>query len=86
MCIRDSLVGDEVQITFTMEGYGDVIVWINIRSEGTNILNIELLEGNTREFDNRKDIAKPWPPNYALAPIFIISESGFTHPVFFTLK
>jgi len=66
------LVGDEIQITFTMEGYGDVIVWINIRSEGTNILNIELLEG-TQEYDYRKDIAKPWPPNYALAPIFMIS-------------
>jgi len=67
------LVGDEVQITFTMEGYGDVIVWINIRSEGTNILNIELLEGNTLKHDYRKDIAEPWPPNYALAPIFMIS-------------
>ena len=66
------LVGDEIQITFTMEGYGDVSVWINIRSEGTNILNIELLEG-TQEYDYRKDIAKPWPPNYALAPIFMIS-------------
>ena len=66
------LVWDEIQITFTMEGYGDVSVWINIRSEGTNILNIELLEG-TQEYDYRKDIAKPWPPNYALAPIFMIS-------------
>ena len=66
------LVGDEIQITFTKEGYGDVSVWINIRSEGTNILNIELLEG-TQEYDYRKDIAKPWPPNYALAPIFMIS-------------
>ena len=67
------LVGDEIQITFTMEEYGDVIVWINIRSEGTNILNIELLEGNTQKYDYRKNIAEPWPPNYALAPIFIIS-------------
>ena len=67
------LVGDEVQITFTMEGYGDVIVWINIRSEGTNILNIELLEENTLKHDYRNDIAEPWPPNYALAPIFMIS-------------
>jgi hypothetical protein len=67
------LVGDEIQITFSMEGYGDVIVWINIRSEGTNILNIELLEGNTQKYDYRKNIAEPWPPNYALAPIFIIS-------------
>ncbi|MDE0741925.1 MAG: hypothetical protein OSB59_04995, partial [Candidatus Poseidoniia archaeon] len=60
-------------ITFTMEGYGDLIIWINIRSEGTNILNIELLEGNTQKYDYRKDIAEPWPPNYALAPIFMIS-------------
>jgi len=67
------LVGDEIQITFTMEEYGDVIVWMNIRSEGTNILNIELLEGNTQKYDYRKNIAEPWPPNYALAPIFIIS-------------
>ena len=67
------LVGDEIQITFTMEEYGDVIVWINIRSEGTNILNIELLEGNTQKYDYRKNIAEPWPPNYALAPIFMIS-------------
>ena len=56
-----------------MEEYGDVIVWMNIRSEGTNILNIELLEGNTQKYDYRKNIAEPWPPNYALAPIFIIS-------------
>ena len=67
------LVGDEIQITFTMEEYGDVIVWMNIRSEGTNILNIELLEGNTQKYDYRKNIAEPWPPNYALAPIFMIS-------------
>jgi len=67
------LVGDEIQITFSMEGYGDVIVWINIRSEGTNILNIELLEENIQNYDYRKNIAEPWPPNYALAPIFMIS-------------
>jgi hypothetical protein len=67
------LVGDEIQITFSMEGYGDVIIWINIRSEGTNILNIELLEGNIQNYDYRKNIAEPWPPNYALAPIFMIS-------------
>tara|TARA_B100000029_G_scaffold295955_1_gene289238 strand:- start:249 stop:1448 length:1200 start_codon:yes stop_codon:yes gene_type:complete len=67
------LVGDEVKITFTMEGYGDAIVWMNIRSEGTNILDMELAESNTQKFDYRKDIAEPWPPNYALAPIFMVS-------------
>ena len=39
------LVGDDVEIKFTMEGYGDVTVWTNLRSEGTNVLDIELLEG-----------------------------------------
>ena len=68
------IVGDEVQITFTMEGYGTVTVWINIRSEGTNILDIELLEGNEQKYDYRKEVAEPWPPNYALAPIFMVAS------------
>jgi len=67
------IIGEEVKITFTMEGYGQVAVWMNIRSEGTNILDVELLEGNKQKFDYRKDVAEPWPPNYALAPIFMIA-------------
>ena len=67
------IIGEEVKITFTMEGYGEVVVWMDIRSEGTNILDIELLEGNKQKFDYRKDVAEPWPPNYALAPIFMIA-------------
>ena len=46
---------------------------MNIRSDGTNILDIELLENN-QQFDYRKDVAEPWPPNYALAPIFMIAS------------
>ena len=68
------IVGDEVEIKFTMEGYGSVTVLMNIRSEGTNILDIELLEGNEQKIDNRKEVSEPWPPNYALAPIFIIAS------------
>jgi len=67
------IIGEEVKITFTMEGYGEVVVWMNIRSEGTNILDIELLEGNKQKFDYRKTVAEPWPPNYALAPIFMVA-------------
>ena len=68
------LIGDEVQITFTMEGYGTVTIWMNIRSEGTNILDVELLEGNEQKYDYRKEISEPWPPNYALAPIFMFAS------------
>ena len=68
------LVGDDVEIKFTMEGYGDVTVWTNLRSEGTNVLDIELLEGNPQKFDYRKEVNEPWPPNYALAPIFMIAS------------
>ena len=68
------LIGDEVEIKFTMEGYGTVTVWMNIRSEGTNILDIELLEGNEQKYDYRKEVSEPWPPNYALAPIFMIAS------------
>ena len=68
------LVGDDVEVKFTMEGYGDVTVWTNLRSEGTNVLDIELLEGNPQKFDYRKEVAEPWPPNYALAPIFMIAS------------
>ena len=67
------IIGKEVEITFTVEGYGSVSVWMNIRSDGTNILDIELLENN-QQFDYRKDVAEPWPPNYALAPIFMIAS------------
>ena len=66
------IIGKEVEITFTVDGYGSVSVWMNIRSDGTNILDIELLENN-QQFDYRKDVAEPWPPNYALAPIFMIA-------------
>jgi len=70
------LIGDEVKIIFTMEGYENLNVWINIRSEGSNILpQLELEEGGgTKNIDLRKDIAKPWPPNYVLSPIFIVAS------------
>ena len=59
-----------------MEGYENLNVWINIRSEGSNILpQLELEEGGgTKNIDLRKDIAKPWPPNYVLSPIFIVAS------------
>ena len=63
-----------MQITFTMEGYGTVTVWMNLRSEGTNILDIEMLEDYEQKYDYRKEVAEPWPPNYALAPIFMIAS------------
>jgi hypothetical protein len=69
------LIGDEVEIMFTMEGYGNLNVWINIRSEGTNILEVELEEGGvTKNVDLRKDVSEPWPPNYTLSPIFIVAS------------
>ena len=69
------LIGNQVQIMITMEGFGDQNIWINIRSEGTNILEVELEEGGIdKSIDQRKDVAEPWPPNYALSPIFIIAS------------
>ena len=69
------LIGDEIEIMFTMEGYGDLNIWINIRSEGTNILEVELEEGGVnKNIDQRKDVSEPWPPNYALSPIFIVAS------------
>lgn len=69
------LIGDQVEIKFTIEGYGDLNVWINIRSEGTNILEVELEEGGiNKSEDKRKNVAEPWPPNYALSPIFIVAS------------
>ena len=69
------LIGNEVEITFTMENYGNLNVWINIRSEGTNILEVELTEGGVdQSIDQRKEVSEPWPPNYALSPIFIVAS------------
>jgi len=68
------LQGKEVSILFSIEGYKDVNVWIDIRSGGANILEVEIEEGDGDvQIDYRNQIAEPWPPNYALAPIFMIS-------------
>ncbi|HJM17603.1 MAG TPA: hypothetical protein QGI59_03760 [Candidatus Poseidoniia archaeon] len=68
-----NIIGEDVKIKFTMEGYGEVIVWMNIRSEGTNVCPDIILKEEKQTFDYRKDVAEPWPPNYALAPIFMIA-------------
>ena len=68
------LQGEEVSILFSIKGYKEVSVWIDIRSGGANILEVDLKEGDGEiQHDYRKQIAEPWPPNYALAPIFMIS-------------
>ena len=68
------LQGEEISILFSIEGYKDVSVWMDIRSGSANILEVEIEEGNGDiKLDYRKQIAEPWPPNYALAPIFMIS-------------
>ena len=68
------LPGEEISILFSIEGYKDVSVWIDIRSGSPNILEIEIEKGNGDvKLDYRKQVAEPWPPNYALAPIFMIS-------------
>jgi hypothetical protein len=69
------LTGDEARLNFVMEGYGTVVVWMNIRADGANIMEIEMNEGEEQtNYDYRKNVAKPWPPNYALAPIFMIAS------------
>jgi hypothetical protein len=69
------LGGDEARLNFDMEKYGTVVVWMNIRADGTNILEIEMNKGEGQtNYDYRENIAKPWPPNYALAPIFMIAS------------
>ena len=68
------LQGEEISILFSAEGYKDVSVWIDIRSGSSNILEVEVEEGDGNiKLDYRKKVAEPWPPNYALAPIFMIS-------------
>ena len=68
------LQGEEISILFSIEGYKDVSVWMDIRSGSANILEVEVEKGDGDiKLDLRKQIAEPWPPNYALAPIFMIS-------------
>ena len=68
------LQGEEISILFSIEGYKDVSVWMDIRSGSANILEVEIEKGDGDiKLDLRKQIAEPWPPNYALAPIFMIS-------------
>ena len=68
------LDGEEVRIIFELDGYGTVSAWINLRAGGDNILEIEMSEeGKQVNLDFRKTVAAPWPPTYALAPIFMLS-------------
>ena len=69
------LKGEEARLTFVLEGYGTVSVWMNIRADiSANIMEIEMEAGqDEKNYDYRKNIVEPWPPNYALAPIFMIS-------------
>ena len=68
------LQGEEISILFSIEGYKDVSVWMDIRSGSANILEVEVEKGDGDiKLDLRKQIAEPWPPNYALAPIFMIA-------------
>ncbi len=69
------LKGDEARIVFALEGYGTVNVWMNIRADiSANIMEISMdLGDEEKNYDYRKEVAEPWPPNYALAPIFMIA-------------
>ena len=68
------LDGEEVRIIFELDGYGTVSVWINLRAGSDNILEAEMSEeGKQVNLDYRKIVAEPWPPTYALAPIFMLS-------------
>ena len=69
------LKGDEARIVFVLEGYGTVNVWMNIRADiSANIMEISMELGDEeKNYDYRKEVAEPWPPNYALAPIFMIA-------------
>jgi len=68
------LNGDEIEVRFIMEGYNTINIWTNIHSDLSNILEVEMLEGQeTITYDYRNNVVKPWPPNYMLAPIFMIS-------------
>jgi len=69
------LKGEEAKLTFVLEGYGTVNVWMNIRADiSANIMEIEMETGQDEKiYDYRKNIVEPWPPNYTLAPIFMVS-------------
>ncbi len=68
------LDGEEARIIFELDGYGTVSAWINLRAGGDNILEIEMSEeGKQVNLDFRKTVDEPWPPTYALAPIFMLS-------------
>tara|TARA_Y100001970_G_scaffold256252_1_gene333810 strand:+ start:2792 stop:4000 length:1209 start_codon:yes stop_codon:yes gene_type:complete len=69
------LKGEEISILFSFEGYKDLNIWIDIRTGVANILEIEMIKGDgTEKSDYRTNIAEPWPPNYALAPIFMLTS------------
>ena len=69
------LNGEEIRILFAFEGYKDLNIWIDIRAGVANILEIEMIKGDgTEKNDYRTNVVEPWPPNYTLAPIFMLTS------------
>ncbi|PXF20599.1 MAG: hypothetical protein CXX75_00125 [Methanobacteriota archaeon] len=68
-----NLTSGELKVTFFSPGFRTHSIWIDLRPAATNLLNAQLEPGDGRDVTNqRSNIARPWPPSAAQAPVLAV--------------
>ena len=68
-----NLTSGELKVTFFSPGFRTHSIWIDLRPAAPNLLNAQLEPGDGRDVTNqRSNIARPWPPSAAQAPVLAV--------------
>jgi hypothetical protein len=68
-----NLTSGELKVTFFSPGFRTHSIWIDLRPAATNLLNAQLEPGDGRDVtDHRSNVARPWPPSAAQAPVLAV--------------
>ena len=68
-----NLTSGELKVTFFSPGYRTDSTWIDLRPAATNLLNAQLEPGDGHDVtDQRSNVARPWPPSAAQAPVLAV--------------
>jgi hypothetical protein len=68
-----NLTSGELKVTFFSPGFRTHSIWIDLRPAATNLLNAQLEPGDGRDVtDQRSNVARPWPPSAAQAPVLAV--------------
>ena len=68
-----NLTSGELKVTFFSPGFRTHSTWIDLRPAATNLLNAQLEPDDGHDIiDQRSNVARPWPPSAAQAPVLAL--------------